>query len=496
MEITLSSKPLLQSTADVAIVFFLKEQIKSQTALKAFPAETKTLIQTVIKNCDFRGEPDQCFHVHTQGSPRTIILVGCGEKEKFSAEKLRLALSLALRSANGISAKEVAVSLAFDCGLSFDVITTAIAETAVMTSYKFDMYKTEKKPFVVGTVIIAETPSDKIKTLSSAVLTGKTLGELCASTRALVNTPPDVCTPEYFANHAQKLGKEVGFDVKVFDEKQLKAMNMQGILQVGSGSDHPPRLVVAEYKNGTGKKIAFVGKGVCFDSGGLDIKPASAMDTMKLDKAGASCVLNVLAGCARLKLKGHYLAVMPLVENMPGNDAYKPGDIIVTRSKKTIEVLNTDAEGRVILSDALYYAAEQNPDSIIDVATLTGACIIALGHSIAGLMGNNDSLALAIKNASAKTGEKVWELPMDDEFMEMIKSNYADVKNVVSNTPGSGGGTITAAKFLSIFVQDKPWVHLDIAGPAWASEEYGYQSIGATGYGTRLLLQYALDLNK
>ncbi len=492
MEVTLSQQPVFSATKDAIAIFVLKENVKTNETVQRLPAELKTLLQAVIGECGFTGEPDQIIPVHTKSDPRLIILVGVGEKSKLTIERCRLALAGAIKQANTYGIKELAVS-AIVPGLDLAELVTALAETAHLCTYRFESYKSEKKPWKTQSVVIADA---KDKALQTALLKGTTFGMLGKDTRELINTPPAVCTPSYVATHAKKMAKEYGFKVSVMDKKQLEEQNMNGILAVGSGASNPPCMVVAEYKNGTGKKIAFVGKGVCFDSGGLDIKTASGMDTMKIDKAGACTVLHVLAGCAKLGLKGHFLAIMPLVENMPGSAAYKPGDLIVTRSKKTIEVLNTDAEGRVILSDALFYASEQKPDYIIDVATLTGACIIALGGNVAGLLGNNKELIDGLKKSAAARYERVWELPMDEDYFDMIKSEFADVKNVVSNMPGNGAGAITASKFLEQFVGGIPWAHLDIAGPAWASPEKGYHSSGATGFGLRLLLQFAIDQQK
>ncbi|MEK6968439.1 MAG: leucyl aminopeptidase [Nanoarchaeota archaeon] len=494
MDVKLTTQPLLKSTDDAVAIFFLKDHIKTNNVAQKFPPELKTLLQAVIGECEFTAEPDQCIPVHTKTNPRLILLIGCGEKAKFNLERMRLALSTAMKAANNLNVKNLAVSITAP-DLQAQEVVTSLAETAHLCTYRFDKYKSEKKPFKLQSLVLADAPENEFKQLTEALNIGNVLGSLARETRELVNTPPDICTPDYFAELSKKLGKEYGFKVTIYDKKELEKMDMQGILHVGAGGSNPPCMVVAEYKNGKGKKTAFVGKGVCFDSGGLDIKPANGMDTMKLDKAGACTVIHTIAGCAKLGLKGHFIGIMPMVENMPGSSAYKPGEIIVTRSKKTIEILNTDAEGRVILSDALFYASEQKPDYIVDVATLTGACVVALGNSVAGLMGNNQEIISKIKNAAAKRYERVWELPMDDDYYEMIKSEFGDVKNVVSNTPGGGAGTITAAKFLEVFVGGTPWAHLDIAGPAWAVQEKGYFSSGATGFGLRLLLQTAIDLS-
>ena len=293
MKVSITTKALMQSTQQAAAVLFFKDHIKTNESLKKFPSETRTLIQAVIGECDFQAELDQCVSIPTSGSPRLIILAGCGDKTKFTLESLRSITAAVIKQASNLSATEVSLSANIpEVSLNKEDIVRAIAETSHMTCYKFDKYQTEKKKFKVANIILADAAEGETKKLAGALEVGNTMGELNIATRELVNTPPDVCYPEYFADLAVKLGKEYGFSVKVMNPKELKALGMEGILHVGMGGEHPPRMVVAEYKGGKGKKIAFVGKGVCFDSGGLDIKPAAGMDTMKMDKAGASAVRN------------------------------------------------------------------------------------------------------------------------------------------------------------------------------------------------------------
>jgi leucyl aminopeptidase len=292
------------------------------------------------------------------------------------------------------------------------------------------------------------------------------------------------------ADRAKELAKKHGFKCNVLMSDQIKRLNMGAFLAVAQGSHQPPRFIILEYRGAGGSQpLALVGKAITFDSGGISIKPWEGMDEMKDDMSGGAAVLGAMCAAAMLKLPVNLVGLIPSTENLPGGGAYKPGDVLRSMSGITIEVISTDAEGRLILSDALAYAARYKPAAIVDLATLTGACIIALGHINTGMMGNNDDLMEKIEDASKKTAEKVWRLPMDDEYAEQIKSDIADVKNV----GGRPAGTITAALFLKKFVGETPWVHLDIAGTAWSKEGKPYIPKGATGVGVRLLTQLARD---
>jgi leucyl aminopeptidase len=308
-------------------------------------------------------------------------------------------------------------------------------------------------------------------------------------TRELVNTPPCDLYPETFAATAAEVGRAGGFDVEVWDEGRLEGERMGALLAVARGSDRPPRFVVMRYAgNPSGPTLALVGKGVTFDSGGLSIKTTEQMVDMKCDMAGAAAVLGGLRAVAELKLPVNLLGVTPLVENLTGGRAMKLGDVLTARNGKTIEVLNTDAEGRLILADALSYAVEQKPDRLVDFATLTGACVVALGVNVAGLMTNDDAWGERVLAAVTHAGERAWKLPMDAHYDEMIRSKVADMRN----TGGSRyGGAISAAKFLQQFVGSVPWAHLDIAGPAWAESESPPQDAGGTGYMVRSIVELA-----
>jgi leucyl aminopeptidase len=319
--------------------------------------------------------------------------------------------------------------------------------------------------------------------------------------RDIANLPPNDCPPAQLASIALSLAQEYGLKARVIDRYELENMGMGGIVAVGKGSNNPPKLIILEYNSGVlgegqQKPYLLVGKAVTFDTGGISIKPAEKMDEMKFDKCGGCTVLAVMRAVASMKLAVNVVGIVPSVENMPSATSYRPGDIIRMYSGKTVEVLNTDAEGRMILADALAYGiATYSPKAVIDLATLTGAAIIALGANVAAIVGTNKQLTDRLRKLSDKTGEKMWELPLYDEYHEQIKSAYADIKNI----GGRPGGAITAAAFLSNFANGVPWVHIDIAGTAWTQEgtyERSYNPKGATGFGVRTLVKLLMEDEK
>ncbi len=317
---------------------------------------------------------------------------------------------------------------------------------------------------------------------------GRTIGESINLTRRLVNEPPAVLYPESFAEQARGIANECGLEIEIWDEEKLAGEQCRSILAVGSGSDKPPRLVILRYNGGGDEKpIALVGKGVTFDSGGLSLKPSESMADMKCDMAGAATVLGVIRAIARLGVQRNVVGVCGLAENMVSGKSYKLGDVIETRSGKTIEILNTDAEGRVVLADTLDVTLQQQPQVIVDLATLTGACMVALGKEVAGLMTNNQTLCDAVQAAAMHEGEPVWQLPMFKLYDEKVKSKVADIKNVGE---ARWGGAITAAKFLENFVADTPWLHIDIAGPAFAESPEPQRDAGGTGVMVRSLVRW------
>jgi leucyl aminopeptidase len=346
-----------------------------------------------------------------------------------------------------------------------------------------DLYRAKKNRFPFGEIVWGGVDS-------AAVKRGDVLGEAVNLTRRLVNEPPSEIYPESFASQAASVAEACGMAIEVWDQARLEAERCGSLLAVARGSSREPRLVILKYSGGPNGSppLALVGKGVTFDSGGLSIKPTDGMKTMKCDMAGAATVLGAMQAIARLKLPVNVIGLCGLVENMLSGSSYKLGDVLRARSGKTIEVLNTDAEGRLVLADVLDVALQHQPAKIIDLATLTGACVVALGNDVAGLMTNSQEWANAVKSAADAAGESLWQLPMFPEYGEQIRSEVADIKNVGD---GRWGGAITAAKFLEEFVGSKPWVHLDIAGPAFLESSKSWLEAGGSGFGVRTLIEVA-----
>jgi leucyl aminopeptidase len=375
----------------------------------------------------------------------------------------------------------------------------AIAEGILLSLYSFDRYKTKNEhkgsmnPEEV-TILINADPSrfeslmQKVNHVVQAVFFARDLG----------NLPPNECSPAHLANVAIAIGDEYHLKTRIIEKYEMESIRLAGVVAVGKGSNNPPKMIILEYKGAEDdqKPYLLVGKAVTFDTGGISLKPGDKMDEMKFDKCGGCTVLGILRAISSLKLSMNVVGIIPCVENMPSAASYRPGDIIQMYSGKTVEVINTDAEGRIILADAIAYGINSyDPKAIIDLATLTGACIIALGANVAGAIGTGKRLIDRLLRASQETGEKIWQLPLYEEFHEQLRSNVADIKNI----GGRPGGAITAAAFLSNFTGDIPWVHLDIAGTAWTQEgtyERSYNPKGATGFGLRTIVKLlAEDVN-
>ncbi|MGH7255104.1 MAG: leucyl aminopeptidase, partial [Nitrospirales bacterium] len=338
--------------------------------------------------------------------------------------------------------------------------------------------------------------SDQVADLTQGAKRGQVCAEATAYVRDLCNHPANVMTPARIAAEAKTIAKERHVKLTILERRDMERLGMGALLGVARGSNEPPKFIILDYQGGGdgrgragGKPTVLVGKTITFDTGGISLKPSENMEQMKADMTGGAEVLATVRAAARLRLPLHLIGILPAAENMPGGRAMKPGDIVTTLSGKTVEVQNTDAEGRLILADGLAYATRYKPAAIIDVATLTGACMVALGQFAIGMLGNNDKLKHQIEQAGKKSGERVWEMPLWDEYFEQLRSEVADMRNI----GGRGGGMITAALFLSQFVGDVPWVHLDIASTDWTDREQPCIAKGPTGIGTRLLIQYLLD---
>ncbi len=476
---------------------------------KAFDKLNKTLdvrlggaIEKQIKLGDFKGKEGSSSVIYGDSriGAKRVLLVGLGEQKKATLDTLRKAAANAANKAVGLSAKSLCLAVHSAFGKQFDLtaVGKAMAEGACFGGYRYDEYITESEDGRADSlkVELIDGDAEKAKKLGKGLKLGAVVGRAQNYARTFANRPGNVINPPALAAEAKKMARGLkNLSCTVFDEKQLKAKGMGGILAVGSGSKSEPRLIVLKY-SGAGKSkgkptIALVGKAITFDSGGISIKPSANMDQMKLDKTGGISVLAAMRAVAEMGLGLNVYGLIPSAENMPGGSSYRPGDIVTTYSGKTVEVQNTDAEGRMVLCDALAYAVEQKCDAIVDVATLTGACMVALGKYMAGLMGNDDELVKALQKAAECSGEKVWHMPSGDEYAQEMKSKIADLKNIGSRW----GGACTAAAFLRQFVGETKWAHLDIAGMDMFEAANEYSAVGSSGFGVRLLTSYLLALD-
>jgi leucyl aminopeptidase len=448
----------------------------------------------LIENKEFKRSFGSTLILHLMGRRliKKIMLVGLGARDKFRSENARI-----IAGKSALKAKEL--NLEEFCILPFreadEALIEAISEGIFLSLYSFNKYKTngnKTTPIHMQAKILVNSNSLKFQRVVDNVnLTTQAVNYA----RDLGNLPPNECPPAELSRFALALEAEYGIKTSVLERYEMESIGLNGIVAVGKGSSNPPKMIVLEYHGDTNhqKPYLLVGKAVTFDTGGISLKPGDKMDEMKFDKCGGCSVLGILKAVASLGLHVNVIGIIPSVENMPSSSSYRPGDIIKMYNGRTVEILNTDAEGRIILADAMAYGvAKYNPQAIIDLATLTGACIIALGANVAAAIGTNKQLTEKLIKASEKTGEKIWDLPLHDEYHEQIKSTVADIKN----TGGRPAGAITAAAFLSNFTNDIPWVHLDIAGTAWTQEgtfDRSYNPKGATGFGIRTVVKFLTD---
>jgi leucyl aminopeptidase len=416
------------------------------------------------------------------------LLVGVGPKDRFDVTTLRRALGTVGSTARRFGSVATTFPLAIGARRAIDGAQAA-AEGLGLGAYRFRRYKTgDDDGGSLDRVTVLGSARWDQKAARDAVSRADVLVDAACWARDLVNTPAGDLPPAEIAKAAQAMARKAGLTCKIWNENQLAQGGFGGILGVGKGSVNPPRMIELTYRGGGARStpIALTGKGIAFDSGGLSLKDATGMETMKIDMGGAASILGTMKAIARLKLKVNVIAAIPCSENMPSGSAQKPGDVITHRGGKTSEVLNTDAEGRLVLADALAYLAEQRPVCIVDTATLTGACMVALGTDVAGAMGTSDELAAELIRAGAAAGESIWQLPLYDDYRKLIDSKVADIKNIGKRW----GGAITAAWFLAEFVGDTPWVHLDIAGPAYSEHGHDLGPAGATGMPVRTLVGF------
>jgi leucyl aminopeptidase len=479
--------PLKHTTAALVIGCF--EDVKDDL-YTACNAALEGCLGRLADTKEFSGKVNTSHLLHTLGKlpAERLLMVGLGKNKEVNNERLRQAAGTAVQVLR--TARVASFSNALHLSASLPDALESVAIGTLLGSYAFEQYKTKEKDerfsFDEMTLLLPKAGGKK-----DAVSRVDRASILCRGVdlaRDLVSHPGNVVTTGYLADTARELASFYGLECRIYEQAELEELGMNALVGVGKGAAEPPRLIVMEYRGpgAKGRPVVLVGKGITFDSGGISIKPGAGMEEMKTDMAGAAAVLGTMSAAAGLKLPVNLVGIVPTAENMPDGKSYKPGDVLTSLSGQTIEITNTDAEGRLILCDALHFAQRYKPTVMIDLATLTGACVVALGHEASGLMGNDQRLVDAMKRASERCGERVWQLPLWDEYGEVMKSDIADLKNAGSRD----GGSITAGWFLKQFVGKTRWAHLDIAGTAWSDKARPYCPKGASGVGVRLLIEY------
>ncbi len=498
MNISVKKGELQKEPCDILVLNAFEGTKEFGGATATVDRELDGLLLKLKKEEAFKGQMGQTLLVRTEGliPARRVLLVGLGKKEEFSLETVREAAAVSLQAVRAMKPKKVVSVLhgAGNGGLHAKDAAQAMVEGLRLVSYAFARYK-KQNGNGIGTFEIVTNDRQAVSTARKGMEIGELFAQGTTFARDLVNTPAMHMRPIDLVDAAKAIGKKnSNIRIRVYDRQRMEQMGMGGILGVAQGSDHPPYLVHMIYKPAgrPKKKAALVGKAVTFDSGGLSLKPADYMMSMKSDMAGAASVLGAFSVLTELSPKVEVHGIFAAVENMPSGKAIRPGDVVEALNKKTVEVLNTDAEGRLTLMDALVFAQKQKPDFVIDLATLTGACMVALGEEITGVMSNNTKLAQDILSAASSVGEKMWELPLEKNYKKLLKSQVADLQNI----GGKYGGALTAGLFLQEFVDpNMPWAHLDIAGPSYAERDMTvYLKKGATGHGVRTLLQLLLNV--
>jgi leucyl aminopeptidase len=507
MKITVDSRKATEAPADLLALPLPKIDASKWRLPARIAAVDRALdgrISAVVASGDFRGTANESLLLYPGGEIRAkrVLLVGLGEEAALGTDSLRRAAGTAVGQAAARRAPQLAVAVPSLRRVRAAAAAQSMAEGAALAGYRFDRHREprEDEPGQVSSVALCFERASDLRQARAAAARGSILADSQNLARDLSNEPANELPPAELARRAQQVAREVGLRAQVAGVPELKRRKMEAILAVGRGSANAPRLIVLEHgappRQGRGKQrpgrptICLVGKGITFDSGGISIKPSAKMDEMKHDMSGAAAVVGALRACALLKLPLHVVGVVAAAENMPSGTAYRPGDVVKSMSGKSIEILNTDAEGRVVLADALHFARTQfEPQAMLDLATLTGACVVALGGLATGAFGNNERLVEMVRRAGETTGERAWPLPLWEEHRKKIRSEVADIKNA----GGREAGASTAAAFLSNFVGETPWVHLDIAGTAWTEKSGPHQKRGATGVGVRLLLELLRD---
>ena len=494
MEIKVVAGDIAQIDADAIVVNLFEGLEQPGGATAAVDKALDGAIISLISRGEIKGKFEDISIVHTFGKlpARIVAVVGLGDRADFDIDRIRRVTGQSCRVLRKLNCRRIATILhgAGAGNIKLEDSAQAITEGAILGLYGFNRYKKPEHEDV-DEILVVVREKEKVPILDPAVDKGKAIAEATKLARDMGNEPANYMTPSQMAETAEELASKHDLGFRVFDREGMETMGMGAFLGVAKGSSQPPKLIILTYKGDerSQEAIGFLGKGITFDSGGISIKPWEGMGEMKEDMAGAAAVIAALAAIAQLKPRINVTVIVPATENLPSGTALKPGDILKAMNGKTIEVISTDAEGRLILADALSYAVKQGLSRLIDLATLTGACRIALGMSYGGLFGNDQDWMDRVLKAAERTGERMWRMPMPDEYKEQIKSEIADIKN----TGNRYGGAITAALFLAEFVGKTFWVHIDIAGPRLSHKESGYTVKGATGVGVRTLVELALN---
>jgi leucyl aminopeptidase len=495
MQIQIESQPFTSISTDAIVTYVFDKDDRIEGAIALLDQAMQLKLAPLAKSGELTGKPFEMVLLHyPQGlSAQKLLLIGAGKPDKFSLADLRRIAGAALRYLKARGVKKFTFVGREGSGAA---ALQAVVEGLLIADFESDTYRSKKDNGKsiesVGLAGFEGSASD----LANALERGKVLGESQNFARALINEPSNKLTPRILADRAQAMAKEAGLAVEILDEKKIEELKMGALLGVAQGSVEPPRMIVITYTPANVRLdapvLGIVGKAVTFDTGGISIKPADGMEKMKYDMGGGATMLGVMRALAKLKPSIKVICVVPATENMPGGRAQKPGDVQVAMSGKTIEVINTDAEGRLILADGVTYARKLGATHLIDAATLTGAIVVALAGVHVGAFGTpREYLDRFLKSADA-AGEKMWPMPMDDDYQEMIKSSIADIRNTGT---GKGGGAITAAWFIKEFAEDTPWIHLDIAGTAWLDENKPWSAKGPTGIAVRSLIDFAMKLS-
>jgi leucyl aminopeptidase len=462
--------------------------------VERLPAETRAALEELQAGRELKGKLYECTLMHKPVGVKAekLLIIGAGKKEKFKPYLLRRLAGCAVRYLRTRGVRDAAWVLAPSVTLADDA--QAVVEGALLADYDADRYRSERENDIrMDRFALAGVDAESRSACAAASERGETIARAQNFARDLVNEPANRMTPTLLAQRAQEMAGRCGLDCRVLGPKEMEELKMGALLAVAQGSEEPPQLIVVRYEPPEAPPapvVGLIGKGITFDSGGISIKPSENMHEMKTDMAGGATMLGVMQAVAQLRPKVRVLAIIPATENMPSGKAARPGDVVTAMSGKTIEILNTDAEGRLVLADALCYAKQLGSTVLIDAATLTGAVTIALGNITTGVFGWNQEWVDRVLASAAAAGERMWQLPVDEEYRDLYKSAIADL----ANTGGRYGGAITGAMFVGEFAGDTPWVHLDIAGTRWANEDKPYQAKGPTGHGVRTLVHLLTHL--